>query len=176
MGVTRRIIAASMVVAVLCACGDRPTPPTVPASAPAANGPARPAATTPAQSPPPSAPAPAPVSESMGIGVGTVTDQWTGDFDGMVARRRIRILAPYSRTLYFVDSGVPRGIAQDIAVMLEESLNRQLMRDFPDWARLISPIDTTADRRSAEPQATMFTCLCGSPQVCEPGRRDSSRR
>jgi len=62
----------------------------------------------------------------MGIGVGTVTDQWTGDFDGMVARRRIRILAPYSRTLYFVDSGVPRGIAQDIAVMLEESLNRQL--------------------------------------------------
>ena len=35
---------------------------------------------------------------------------WTGDFDGMVKRRVIRILTPYSRTHYFVDNGVPRGI------------------------------------------------------------------
>jgi membrane-bound lytic murein transglycosylase MltF len=51
---------------------------------------------------------------------------WTGDFDGMVARRRIRILTPYSRTHYFVDKGEPRGLVHDIAVALEEEINRQL--------------------------------------------------
>jgi membrane-bound lytic murein transglycosylase MltF len=52
--------------------------------------------------------------------------QWTGDFDGMVKRRVIRILTPYSRTLYFVDKGVPRGIINDAAAMLEKTLNAQL--------------------------------------------------
>ena len=51
---------------------------------------------------------------------------FTGDFDSMVARRRIRILTPYSRTHYFVDKGQPRGLVQDIAVELEEEINRQL--------------------------------------------------
>ena len=51
---------------------------------------------------------------------------WTGDFDGMVARRGIRILTPYSRTHYFVDKGQPRGLVHDIAVELEEEINRQL--------------------------------------------------
>ena len=48
---------------------------------------------------------------------------WTGDFDGMVARRGIRILTPYSRTHYFVDKGQPRGLVHDIAVELEEEIN-----------------------------------------------------
>ena len=30
---------------------------------------------------------------------------WTGDFDGMLERRRIRMLVPYSRTLFFVENG-----------------------------------------------------------------------
>jgi membrane-bound lytic murein transglycosylase MltF len=51
---------------------------------------------------------------------------WTGDFDGMVARRRIRILTPYSRTQYFIDEGQPRGLVHDAAVALEEEINRQL--------------------------------------------------
>jgi hypothetical protein len=28
---------------------------------------------------------------------------WTGDFDGMVERRKIRVLVPYSKTFYFLD-------------------------------------------------------------------------
>jgi hypothetical protein len=28
---------------------------------------------------------------------------WTGDLPGMIKRRVIRVLVPYSRTLYFVD-------------------------------------------------------------------------
>lgn len=55
-----------------------------------------------------------------------VTDVWTGDFDGMVARRRIRILTPYSRTHYFVDRGVQRGMVYDLGMKIEDELNRQL--------------------------------------------------
>jgi hypothetical protein len=30
---------------------------------------------------------------------------WTGDLDGMIERRMIRVLVPYSKTLYFSDRG-----------------------------------------------------------------------
>ncbi len=39
-----------------------------------------------------------------------VNERWTGDFGEMVKRRRIRLLTPYSRTHYFVDGGVQRGL------------------------------------------------------------------
>jgi hypothetical protein len=35
----------------------------------------------------------------------TDTKEWKGDFDGMVKRRHIRMVVPYSRTLYFNDHG-----------------------------------------------------------------------
>ena len=70
------------------------------------------------------APAPKPAQTRVsGLGV---SRPWTGDFDGMVKRRVVRILVPYSKTLYFVDKGVPRGIIQDAAVLLEKALNAQL--------------------------------------------------
>jgi membrane-bound lytic murein transglycosylase MltF len=40
---------------------------------------------------------------------------WTGDFDQMLQRRIIRVLVPYSRTLYFNDKGHERGITADTA-------------------------------------------------------------
>jgi len=55
-----------------------------------------------------------------------VEKRWTGDFDGMVARRVVRILTPYSRTHFFVDKGRPRGLMAEVAATLEEDLNRQL--------------------------------------------------
>ena len=51
---------------------------------------------------------------------------WTGDFDGMVKRRVIRLLTPYSRTHYFIDKGQPRGIAYESGVKLEEEINARL--------------------------------------------------
>jgi membrane-bound lytic murein transglycosylase MltF len=47
---------------------------------------------------------------------------WKGDFDGMLERHVIRVYAPYSRTIYFVDKGRERGAAAD------------LMRQFERWA------------------------------------------
>src|SRR5262245_26089964 len=52
--------------------------------------------------------------------------KFTGDLDGMIKRRLIRILAPYSKTFYFVDRGVQRGLVFEIGEMLERDLNRRL--------------------------------------------------
>lgn len=55
---------------------------------------------------------------------------WTGDLDAMIARRAIRVLVPYSRTLYFVDfGGTQRGISYDFMHEFEDALNRRLGRD-----------------------------------------------
>lgn len=55
-----------------------------------------------------------------------VTRPWTGDFDGMVERRVVRVLVPYSKTFYFVDRGTPRGLAHDVFRLYEEDLNKRL--------------------------------------------------
>ena len=51
---------------------------------------------------------------------------WTGDFDGMVKRRLIRILTPYSKTHYFIDRGVQRGIVYEAGTKLETEINAKL--------------------------------------------------
>jgi membrane-bound lytic murein transglycosylase MltF len=51
---------------------------------------------------------------------------WTGDLDGMIKRRQIRILTTFSKTFYFVDRGVPRGLAYDVGQLFESDLNKKL--------------------------------------------------
>src|SRR5262249_8738234 len=51
---------------------------------------------------------------------------FTGDLDGMIKRRLIRILTPYSKTFYFVDRGVQRGLIYEIGEILERDLNKRL--------------------------------------------------
>lgn len=38
----------------------------------------------------------------------------SGDLDEIVERRRLRVLVPYGRTLYFIDGGTQRGSAFEI--------------------------------------------------------------
>jgi membrane-bound lytic murein transglycosylase MltF len=54
------------------------------------------------------------------------TQAWTGDLDGMIKRRQIRVLVPYSKTFFFVDKGVQRGIAHDLMVTFGDDLNKKL--------------------------------------------------
>jgi membrane-bound lytic murein transglycosylase MltF len=51
---------------------------------------------------------------------------WTGDFDGMVKRRVIRALVPYSKTFYFVDRATQRGLAYEVTQLLEAHVNKKL--------------------------------------------------
>ena len=61
----------------------------------------------------------------LGIPLSEITAPWTGDLDGMVERRMVRILTTYSRTQYFVDKGTPRGTSYDQGRLLEEALNKK---------------------------------------------------
>jgi membrane-bound lytic murein transglycosylase MltF len=52
--------------------------------------------------------------------------KWTGDFDGMIKRRQIRVLVTYSKTHYFVDRGTQRGMTYDVFRLFEDDLNKKL--------------------------------------------------
>jgi len=56
----------------------------------------------------------------------TQAKPWTGDLDGMIERRAIRVLTVNSKTIYFLDKGVLRGTAVDYARLFEEELNKKL--------------------------------------------------
>lgn len=62
----------------------------------------------------------------LGIALTEILKPWTGDFDGMVERRMIRVLTTYSKTQYFIDKGTPRGTAYDQGRLLETALNEKL--------------------------------------------------
>ena len=51
---------------------------------------------------------------------------WFGDLDQMAQRQMIRVLVPYSRTLYFNDKGHERGIAAEGVRDFEQYINRKL--------------------------------------------------
>ena len=65
----------------------------------------------------------------LGLALGEITKPWTGDLDGMVERRMIRVLTTYSRTQYFIDRGTPRGTAYDQGKLLEDALNKKFGND-----------------------------------------------
>lgn len=50
---------------------------------------------------------------------------WTGDFDVMLAKHAVRVVAPYSRSLYNVDRGQERGIAAGLLRDFELFLNQK---------------------------------------------------
>jgi membrane-bound lytic murein transglycosylase MltF len=51
------------------------------------------------------------------------TRAWTGDFSGMLKRRKLRLLVPYSKTLFFVDRGRQMGVVAEFGRALEASIN-----------------------------------------------------
>jgi len=51
---------------------------------------------------------------------------WTGDFDKLAERRMIRVLVPYSRTLYFNDKGTERGLTAELVRDFERYINQKL--------------------------------------------------
>src|SRR5499425_1833651 len=53
-------------------------------------------------------------------------EKWIGDLDGMIKRRIVRVLVPYSKTYYFVDRAVQRGLSYDVTRLLEADLNKKL--------------------------------------------------
>ena len=71
---------------------------------------------------------------------------WKGDFDSMLAHRRIRVLVPYSRTLYFVDKGRERGLTADLARDFEQYLNRKYAKKLGKRPITVVLIPATRDK------------------------------
>jgi len=49
---------------------------------------------------------------------------WTGDLDGMIKRRAIRVLTVYNKTNFFIEKGNPRGSTYDALKAFETELNK----------------------------------------------------
>ena len=58
------------------------------------------------------------------VGLRTDLGVWTDDWDGLLHRRVIRMLVPYSRTLFFQDRGTLYGVSVDAAQLLEGWINK----------------------------------------------------
>ena len=64
--------------------------------------------------------------QALTIDPGDIQKPWTGDLDGMIKRRLIRVLTVNSKTIYFVDKGTQRGTVVDLARLFEDELNKKL--------------------------------------------------
>ncbi len=73
-------------------------------------------------------PAP-PKQEQLRISAEEAMKPWTGDLDGMIERETIRVLTVYSKTFYFVDKGVQRGLVSAMTRVFEADLNKKLISD-----------------------------------------------
>ena len=71
---------------------------------------------------------------------------WTGDFDQMLDRRIIRVLVPYSRTLYFNDKGHERGITADTVRDFERWINKKYAKTLRKRPLTVFIIPTTRDK------------------------------
>jgi len=72
-------------------------------------------------------PAPPPAKEAFSLA--DVTKQkFTGDLDGMIERRLVRVLVTYSKTHYFVDKATQRGLTYDFGRLFEDRLNKKLKK------------------------------------------------
>src|SRR5687768_11109542 len=52
--------------------------------------------------------------------------KFTGDLDGMIERRLIRVAVPFNRTAYFIDKGEQKGLTYEYLRLAEEKLNEAL--------------------------------------------------
>jgi membrane-bound lytic murein transglycosylase MltF len=71
---------------------------------------------------------------------------WTGDFDQMLERRVVRVLVPYSRTLYFVDKGHERGITAELLREFERYVNSRYAKQLGNRPLTLVFIPTPRDK------------------------------
>jgi membrane-bound lytic murein transglycosylase MltF len=100
-----------------------------------------------AQSPPRPAGMP-PNGEARRIALANTV--FTGDFDRLLERRVIRVLAPYSRTLYYIDKGQERGLTAELARDFEQYVNRKYAKQLGKRPLTVFLVVTTRDKLFSE--------------------------
>lgn len=115
----RRLGPSCLLTAFAAACGQagpaRPSPSPVPTSAAALDAPQDPGEAEGSE--------PAPEATPLPPGLAPITEPFTGDLDGMLQRRIVRVLTVQSPINYFVDRGRELGLVYETARALEQELN-----------------------------------------------------
>ena len=88
-------------------------------------------------------PASAPATQQRALP--TEARVWKGDFDGMLERRHIRVLVPYSRTLYYNDRGRERGVTAELVRAFEQYLNKKYAKQLGKRPITLYLVPTTRD-------------------------------
>ena len=119
----------------------------------------------------PTKPPPAPVAKPEARQLSTQVKTWTGDFDGMLERRTIRVLAPYSRSLYFNDKGRERGLTADNVRDFERWINKKYAKQLGKRPITVFIIPTTRDRLLPEVAQGRGDIAVGNLTITEERRK-----
>jgi membrane-bound lytic murein transglycosylase MltF len=95
----------------------------------------------------------------------------TGDFDAMLERRVIRVLVPYSRTLYFVDKGKELGLTAELVRELEKHLNARHAKQLGKRPLTVILIPTTRDKLLAHVAAGRGDIAAGNITATDQRRK-----
>ena len=90
---------------------------------------------------------------------------WKGDFDRLLERRMIRVLVPFSRTLYFNDRGRERGLTGELVRDFEQYVNRKFKTGNRPITVYIVP--TTRDRLLVHLEAGEGDIAAGNLTITE---------
>jgi len=96
---------------------------------------------------------------------------WTGDFNGMLERRLIRVLVPYSRSLYFNDKGRERGIIADDVRDFERWINKKYPKKQGKRTITVVIYPTTRDKLLPEIAQGLGDIAVGNLTVTEERRK-----
>jgi membrane-bound lytic murein transglycosylase MltF len=88
---------------------------------------------------------PAGNGQAKARGLSVAEKKWTGDFDAMKERRMIRVLVPYSRTLFYNDKGRERGVTAENVRDFERWLNQKYAKELGKRPITIYIVPTTRD-------------------------------
>jgi ABC-type amino acid transport substrate-binding protein len=113
----------------------------------------------------------APATQKKPRALPTLAREFKGDFDGMVERRAIRGLVPYSRTLYFNDKGRARGLTADFVHDFERYINRKYQKELGKRPITVFIVRTTHDKLLNNVTEGLGDIAAGALTATDEGRK-----
>jgi membrane-bound lytic murein transglycosylase MltF len=126
-----------------------------------------------AQAPTTTTPSPAPSSTPGSAtakqprALPTSMQPWTGDFDGMLERRMIRVYIPFSRTLFFTDKGRERGVTAEQVRLWEHYLNQKYAKQLRKRPVTVYIVSSTRERLIPDVAGGLADVAAGNITVTE---------
>ncbi|WP_414695310.1 transglycosylase SLT domain-containing protein [Paraburkholderia sp.] len=111
--------------------------------------------------------APARVAPPAARQLSLTNKPWRGDFDAMLGRHWIRVLVPYSRTLYFIDKGHEHGLTAELVRDFERYVNDTYPDRLDKRPLTVILIPTTRDRLLPDLNAGLGDIAAGNLTVTD---------